>query len=107
MAVEAEAADDEPVEVAGEEVGQVERPELLVAGARSKAARAGVELVAVGAGQALDALLGDDRVEQAARAAVGVGDEDPVVASAAPADPLADRGRDAARPVVERAPAGR
>ena len=51
----------------------------------------GEELVAVGAGQALDALLGEERVEQAAGAAVGVGDEDPLVAvGAGLADPVAD-----------------
>ena len=50
-------------------------------------APAGEELVAVGARQPLDALLGEDRIEQAAGAAVGVGDEDPLVAVArAPAD---------------------
>ena len=43
---------------------------------------AGEELVAVGARQALDALLREDRVEQPAGAAVGIGDEDPLVAVA-------------------------
>ena len=82
MAVEPERADDEPVEVAGQEVGQVERPGLL-GGELLEGLAAGVELVAVGAGQALDALLGDDRIEQAARAAVGIGDEDAVIAGCA------------------------
>ena len=81
VAVDAEAADDEPLEVAGEEVGQVERAGLVV-GQRANVGAAGEELVAVGAGQALDALVGEDRVEQAAGAAVGVGDEDPLVAVA-------------------------
>ena len=39
-------------------------------------------LVAVGARQALDPGLGQDRLEQAAGAAVGIGDEDPLVAVA-------------------------
>ena len=56
MAVEPEARDDQRVEVAGQEVGQVERGRLLVGQPRERLA-AGVELVAVGAGQALDALL--------------------------------------------------
>ena len=81
VAVDAEAADHEPLEVAGEEVGQPERRRLLV-GQSGEGRAAGEELVAVGARQPLDALLGEHRVEQAARAAVGVGDEDPLVAVA-------------------------
>ena len=96
-----EAADHEPLEVPGEEVGQPERAGLRV-GQRGERGAAGVELVAVGAGQALDALLGEDAVEQAAGAAVGVGDEDPLVAvGAGVADPAPDRAGDAAGPVVE------
>ena len=75
MAVEAEALDDQPVEVAGQEIGQEERPELLV-GDRREGRRARVELVAMGAREALDALLGQHRIEQAAGPAVGVGHED-------------------------------
>ena len=93
MSVEAEARDDQPVEVAGEEIGQEERAELLV-GDRREGRGAGVELVAVGARQALDALLGQDRVEQAAGPAVGVGHEDVAVARARGLDLLAHEGGD-------------
>ena len=75
MAVEAEAGADDRVELAGQEVGQVEGPELLVL-ERGVGRRAGVELVAVGALDALEALALEVRVERAGRAAVGVGDED-------------------------------
>ena len=60
MAVEAEAGDDDRVELAGQEVGQVERAELLVL-QRGVGGRAGVELVAVGAADALDALAREVR----------------------------------------------
>ena len=55
MAVEAEAGDDDRVELAGQEVGQVERAELLLLEGLV-GGRAGVELVAVRALDPLDAL---------------------------------------------------
>ncbi len=56
----------------------------------------------MGAGQPLDALLGEDRVEESAGAAVGIRDEDPLVAlPPALANPRPDAGRDAAGPVVK------
>ena len=51
--------------------------------------------------EALDAFLGDDVVEEAAGAAIGVRDEDPVVPGTASTDALADRLGDATRSVVE------
>ena len=57
----------------------------------------GVELVAVGAGEPLDALLAQDRIEPPTRAAVGVGHEDRLVAAAGGADLALDRRRDAVR----------
>ena len=68
VAVEAEAAHDDPVEGADEEVGQVVRARLVAV------ERAGEELVAV---RALEPRVA---VESAARAAVRVGDDDVVVA---------------------------
>ena len=101
MAIDPEAADHEPLEVAGEEVGQPERRRLLV-GHRGERRAAGEELVAVGARQALDALLREDRVEQAAGAAVGIGDEDPLVAvGAGLVDAVADPAGMPLGPVVE------
>jgi len=102
MAVDAETANDEPLEVPGEEVGQPEGRRLVI-GHRGEVRPAGEELVAVGAGQALDALLGEDGVEEAAGPAVGVGDEDLVVPVAPTlADSGSDAGRDAALRGVER-----
>jgi hypothetical protein len=101
MPVDTEPADHEPLEVPGEEVGQPEGRRLLV-GQRREIGPAGEELVAMSTGQALDALFGEDRVQQAAGAAVGVGDEDPFVALAPTlTDPCPDAGRNAAGPVVE------
>ena len=77
VAVDSEAADDEPLEVPGEEVREPERARLGVGHGRERVA-AGEHLVAMGARQPLDAFAGDDRVDQAARAAIGIRDEDPL-----------------------------
>ena len=75
MAVEAEALPHERVEVAGEEVGEEERPRLLVV-QRGEAGATGEDLVAVGAGEAPDLRVAiEDGIEVAARPTVGVGDE--------------------------------
>ena len=55
VTVQPQSADDQPLEVPGEEVGQVERARLLVC-ERGEGCAAGVDLVAVGAFQACDAL---------------------------------------------------
>jgi hypothetical protein len=70
---------------------------------RGERGAAGIDLVAVRSGQPLDALLLAHPVQQAARPAVGIGDEDPRVSpgSAPLADPLAHGARDPVRPVVE------
>ena len=101
MAIDPEPANDESVEVVGEEVGQPEGRRLVV-GHLGEGGSAGEELVAMGAGQTLDTLLLENAIEQPARAAVGLGDEYLVeaVRSATP-DPVADRARDPAGPVVE------
>ena len=101
MGVQTQPLDDESIEVAGQEIGQEEGPELLV-GDGSERLRARVELVAVGARQALDPFVGQHRVEQAARPAVGVGDEDVPVSGPGRADPVPDEPRDPAGSVVER-----
>ena len=75
VAVEPETLPDQRVEVLGQEVGEVERARLgVVEGGEPFAP--GEELVAVGTGESLDArVLGEERVERPAGAAVGVGDE--------------------------------
>jgi len=100
MAVQAEPADDQPVEVAREEVGQEERRGFLLGQSREVGATR-IELVAVGAREALHALLLDHRVEHAAGATVGVGDEHTVVAGPTAPDPVAHRRGDASWPVVQ------
>ena len=69
-------------------VGQKKRPGFIIH-QRLEIAFAGVELIAVGAGDALDLLLRQDRVEHAAGAAVGVGHQDIVVLAARRVDLLA------------------
>ena len=101
MSIQPETLDDQPVEVARQEVGQEERGGLVVDELRELRARR-VELVAVRAGEPFDALLGDHRIEQPACPAVGVRHEDPVVAGAASPDAFPDGGGDPARTVMER-----
>jgi len=91
MAVDAETANDEPLEVPGEEVREPERAGLRV-GHRLECRAAREHLVAMGARQALDPFVGEDGIEQAAGAAVGVGDEDPLVSVGARiADPASHK----------------
>ena len=68
----ARARPDDRVELAGQEVGQVERPELLLLEG-FVGCRAGIELVAVGALDPLDALALEDTRRARRRPAVGVG----------------------------------
>ena len=75
--VEAERLHDEGVELARQKVGQEEGGEILV-GALGEILVAGEEGVTVRSGQALDALALAESVDIAARAAIGIADEDPV-----------------------------
>ena len=101
VAIDSEPSDHESLKVAGEEIRQPERARL-VRSHRGEDRRPGEELVAMGAGEALDAFGRQDRVEQAAGPAVGVGDEDPLVAVAPRlVDAGTDGARDAAGAVVE------
>ena len=81
MAVEAEALDDEPVEMPDHVVGQVERAGFRFRQVASKACLAGIEGVAMRPVDPLRALFFQDPVEQPAGAAVGVGHQDPAVGS--------------------------
>ena len=100
MAVEPEAADHERVEVPREEVGQVEGRGLGVVELLPGVV-AGEEAVAVRAGQPLDAVPLEHRVELAAGAAVGVRDEHALVAARELVQLRVDRGRDQLRAGVE------
>ncbi len=106
MPIQAQAADHEPVEVAGEEVGQVEGSGLLL-GECGKRRSARVDLVAVGALESGDALFLEDAVQQPAGPAVRVRNEQLVAAGGAgtanagahcfgdPLGPVMERGRQA------------
>jgi hypothetical protein len=101
MPVDPETADHQPVEVAREEVGQPERAGLGI-GHRREPLGPREHLVAVRAREALDAFVGQHRIEQATGAAVRVGHEDAAVAVGASAlDPASDGVRDPLGPVVE------
>ena len=93
MSIEAEAADHERVEVAREEVGEIEGRGLGVVDLLPLGVP-GEEAVAVRARQALDAVSLEHEVERAPGAAVGVGDEHPLVAPVQLAQLRVDRGRD-------------
>ena len=100
--IQPEAAPHDPLEVPGEEIGQVERADLFLL-ERFERRRAGIELVAMGAGDAFDALevVLEHPVEQATRAAVGVRHEDPVVVAATCAKSCGDRVGNALGAVVQ------
>ena len=84
-AVEAEPRDDERVEMADEEIGEVERARLLL-GERRERLLAGVKGVAMRALDTRHALFREHAVELAAGAAVAVEAEDLVVGRAIGAD---------------------
>ena len=75
MTIEPEPDQDDRLELTGEEVGQVEGPELLVLH-RGVGGRTRVELVAVRAGDPFHALVLEHLVERPTGAAVRVGHED-------------------------------
>ena len=95
-AVEAKAANDQRVEMPGEEIGEVERARLLL-GHRRERLLAGEEGVAMRAGDARHPLLCQHAVELAAGAAIAVEAEDFVVGRAIGADLRPHRFRDALR----------
>src|SRR5690625_407159 len=80
MAIERQALDDQALEMAGQVVGQVEASGVAL-GQLGEGRLAAVEGVAVGAGKAAHPLLLQHPVEQAAGAAVPIGDEDPLYAT--------------------------
>src|SRR3954468_2780818 len=92
VTVEAEARPDDRVELAGEEVGQVEGPDLLLLD-RLVRGRACVELEAMRAIDPRDPLALQIGIERSARPAIGIRDEDPDVGSV-PLSDLVDLGRD-------------
>src|SRR5215469_11365325 len=100
MAVEAERAHHQPLEMAQQEVSEVESAELGFRKLCEHRARR-EELVAVRPRQPLDTFLLQYRIERTARAAVGVGNEDLCVVGAVLLYGLTYRRRDALGSVVQ------
>ena len=101
VAIQAEAANDQSVEVPGEEIGEVERARLFV-GELGECRAARVDLVAMRALEPCHALSLEHAIEHPAGSTIGIRDEDAVVAiSPGAADLARDRVRNAFRPVVE------
>lgn len=101
VAVDAESADDECIEMPSEEVGEIERSELVLLPVREHVGP-GKELVAVRAGKANGAGAFEGCVEESPGAAVGVADKNAVERGRSPVDHFAYRSRDELRSVVER-----
>src|SRR5512146_2422385 len=100
MPVDAESPDDQPLEVASEEIREIESPGLGVR-QLGEGARAGEELITVGTRQPFHAFLAEQRIQPPAGAAIAVCNEDATVLAAVGADLLPHRGRDALRTVVQ------
>ncbi len=99
--VEAEGADQECLEMASEEIGDEKRRHHPVAGSLERLI-ADIEGEAVRPFDPFDAMGGADLVEFAARAAIGIADEDVLKAFLAGlADGAVDSGRDAVGMVME------
>lgn len=79
--VQSETADHQPIEMAHEKIGQEEAARLLC-GQIFECRAASEKLVTVGARQALHFTGGQCPVQGAPRAAVGIGDEEPIVMTA-------------------------
>src|SRR5215471_15574847 len=71
VSIDPKAADHQPLEMRGEEIGDVERAWLLV-GESGERRRAGEEFVAMRACDALGSFFREHRVERAAGAAIAV-----------------------------------
>ena len=99
-AVEAEAANDERVEMADEKIGEVERARLVF-GERRERLLAGIEGVAMRAFDAAHPLFREHAIELAAGAAIAIEAEDLVVGCAIGADLRPHRLRDSLGMVVQ------
>ena len=100
MGIDAEAVEDDALEVLHEVVGEVEGGRVFVVHGVEHLL-SGEELVAVRPGKHLDAFLGGDFGEFAGRAAVAVPEQDAVVVSASPFETGPHGIRDLRRPVVQ------
>ena len=98
--VEAEAANDERVEMAGEEIGEVERARLFL-GERRESLFPGIERVAMRAFDAAHPLFREHAIELAAGSAIAIEAEDLVVGFAIGADLRPHRLRDSLGMVVQ------
>ena len=103
MSIESEAGEYERIELAGQEIGEIERSKLLVLHGGIDA-RSGIELVAMSARDALHAFALEHGIECSAGSAIRVRDEDPNVVAERPArlvDPVRDRAGDPTRSHVQ------
>ena len=100
MAVDPEALDHQRLELSGEEVGQVEGAGLGI-GEHGKAILPGKGRVAMGPRKTLDLLLLEHAIQSAARAAIGIGDEDAAIGAPRLVDRLTNRTGDLLRAVVQ------
>src|ERR1700737_143029 len=81
MPIESETADDQALEMAQQEVREIEGAQFGL-GKRSEHRAGREELVAVGARNAFNPLLAQHVVQQSAGPAIAVGDEDRQIAAA-------------------------
>ena len=100
VAVEAEAFDDQLLELPGQKVGEIEGARRGLRQGRETIA-AGKGCIAVGAGEALDLLLLEHRVEDATCATIRIGDDDAGMGGASLMDGAAHGIRDQRGPVVQ------
>ena len=100
LPIEAEPPHYQPIEMAHQEVGQVKAARFLI-GQLGEALAAGVELVAVGPGNALNPGPRQRPVQQPARAAIGIADENTLEPGAFGLDFRQHGSGDFFRPVVQ------
>ncbi len=100
MPIETEPADHQRLELPGEEIGEIEGAGLGLGQCR-EARLAGEGGIAMRAGQPLDRLLGEHRIERPAGAAIGIGHIDPVMRRPGRPYRVPHRTGDQRRPVVQ------
>ena len=100
MPIEAEPLDHQRLELPGEKIGEVEGAGSGL-GQRGEALLAGEGRIAVWPGKSFDRLRLEHRIERPTRAAIGVGDVDPVMRGPGFSDGVPNGASDPLRPVVQ------